>query len=39
MILNAIATPAGREVRAGAEFKDGKPVERPDESGGKDQAA
>jgi hypothetical protein len=26
-------------VRAGAEFKDGKPVERPDESGGKDQAA
>ena len=26
-------------VRAGAEFKDTKPVERPDESGGKDQAA
>jgi hypothetical protein len=26
-------------VRAGAEFKDGKPVERPDESGGKSQAA
>jgi hypothetical protein len=26
-------------VRAGAEFKDGKPVERRDESGGKDQAA
>ena len=26
-------------VRAGAEFKDGKLVERPDESGGEDQAA
>jgi hypothetical protein len=26
-------------VRAGAEFKDGKLVERPDESGGDDQAA
>jgi hypothetical protein len=32
-------TPPVALVRAGAEFKDGKLVERPDELGGKDQAA
>jgi hypothetical protein len=42
LLLDQIVRDGARQmplVRAGAEFKDGKLVERPDESGGENQAA